>query len=48
MAKFTSEKAFVCTLAPLVVDRVCDLTLLFIIDTSIKKERQREREKDGC
>jgi len=28
MVTFTSEKAFVCTLAPLVLDRVCDLTLL--------------------
>jgi hypothetical protein len=43
MAKFTSEKAFVCTLAPLVVDRVCDLTLLLIIDTSIFRKRERER-----
>lgn len=47
MAKFTSEKAFVCTLAPLVVDRVCDLTLLFYhrhIDKG-KKDGVRERER---
>ena len=30
MAKFTSEKALVWTFAPREVDRVCDLTLLFI------------------
>jgi len=31
MVTFTSEKAFVCTLAPLVLDRVCDLTLLLVL-----------------
>jgi len=30
MAKFTSEKALVWTFTPREVDRVCDLTLLFI------------------
>ena len=38
MVTFTSEKAFVCTLAPLVLDRVCDLTLL-LVSREVKAER---------
>ena len=57
MAKFTSEKALVWTFTPREVDRVCDLTLLFIFfkgngrypfNTVERKMKRRDKEEERC